>query len=99
MNARGASVLLLVLLACGRRAPPPKEASTAGHVASAAALPGAPSFVSSPGAEPGTPIDAPALDDAEVVACIVGRFAKLTFPKPEGGIVTVVYPIIFAPAH
>ncbi len=39
----------------------------------------------------------PAFPDADVVACVVARFATLTFPKPEGGIVTVVYPIVFNP--
>jgi hypothetical protein len=37
------------------------------------------------------------LPDPDVIACIVKGFADLSFPKPEGGIVTVVYPIAFAP--
>jgi hypothetical protein len=37
------------------------------------------------------------LPDADVVACVVKQFATLVFPPPEGGIVTVVYPIIFTP--
>jgi outer membrane biosynthesis protein TonB len=37
------------------------------------------------------------LADAEVVACIVNTFAALSFPQPEGGVVTVVYPIAFRP--
>jgi hypothetical protein len=37
------------------------------------------------------------LADKDVVACVVGAFAPITFPKPEGGIVTVVYPIQFSP--
>ena len=37
------------------------------------------------------------LPDASVVRCVVRAFYGLTFPKPEGGIVTVVYPISFAP--
>jgi hypothetical protein len=35
------------------------------------------------------------LADDRVVSCVVRRFADLSFPKPEGGIVTVVYPIVF----
>lgn len=38
------------------------------------------------------------LPDANVVACVVRAFYGLTFPAPEGGIVTVVYPIVFSPA-
>jgi hypothetical protein len=33
--------------------------------------------------------------DAQMIACIVDDVAKLNFPQPEGGIVTVVYPIVF----
>lgn len=36
------------------------------------------------------------LPDPDVVACVLARFGELTFPKPDGGIVTVVYPIMFA---
>ena len=32
-----------------------------------------------------------------VVQCVVRGFGNLSFPQPEGGIVTVVYPIIFSP--
>ena len=38
------------------------------------------------------------LPDAEVVACIVRIFSQLRFPAPEGGVVTVVYPIMFSPS-
>jgi hypothetical protein len=34
------------------------------------------------------------LPDLEVVDCVLKAFYKLGFPKPEGGIVTVVYPIM-----
>lgn len=37
------------------------------------------------------------LPDTAVVACVVRSFGNLTFPQPEGGIVTVVYPIDFSP--
>ncbi|HWZ87293.1 MAG TPA: AgmX/PglI C-terminal domain-containing protein, partial [Polyangiaceae bacterium] len=37
------------------------------------------------------------MPDAEVSRCIVGRFAKLHFPRPQGGILTVVYPMMFKP--
>ncbi|WP_052375832.1 AgmX/PglI C-terminal domain-containing protein [Chondromyces apiculatus] len=39
------------------------------------------------------------LPDQEVVACVVGVFKGLSFPKPEqGGVVTVTYPVKFATA-
>ena len=37
------------------------------------------------------------MPDGGVVSCIVRAFADLSFPKPERGIVTVVYPIMFSP--
>ncbi len=37
------------------------------------------------------------MPDANVVNCTVRAFYGLSFPKPEGGIVTVTYPIMFAP--
>ncbi len=37
------------------------------------------------------------LSSPEVVACIVAVFKSLKFPQPEGGIVTVVYPLNFSP--
>jgi tetratricopeptide (TPR) repeat protein len=37
------------------------------------------------------------LPDVSVVQCIVRGFSGLAFPQPEGGVVTVSYPIIFAP--
>ncbi len=37
------------------------------------------------------------LPDPKVIACIERGFEELVFPRPEGGIVTVVYPIIFSP--
>jgi hypothetical protein len=38
------------------------------------------------------------LPNAGVVSCVVRAFSNLSFPEPEGGIVTVVYPIIFTAA-
>jgi hypothetical protein len=35
--------------------------------------------------------------DAEVVSCTLKAFYDLEFPPPANGIVTVVYPIMFAP--
>lgn len=35
--------------------------------------------------------------DPKVVACVVRAFQKLSFPAPEGGTVSVVYPIEFSP--
>jgi hypothetical protein len=37
------------------------------------------------------------MPDPKVVACVVRGFGALKFPKPEGGMVTVVYPIQFNP--
>ncbi len=39
------------------------------------------------------------LPDIAVVSCVVRGFGNLSFPQPEGGIVTVVYPIIFNPGE
>jgi hypothetical protein len=36
------------------------------------------------------------LPDDDVVACVVRAFGSLSFPQPEGGIVTVVYPLVFS---
>lgn len=41
----------------------------------------------------------PLMPDKDVVACVVRGFEMLTFPKPEGGIITVVYPINFSPSE
>lgn len=37
------------------------------------------------------------MPDSGVVQCVVGAYYGLSFPQPEGGIVTVVYPIMFSP--
>ncbi len=37
------------------------------------------------------------LPDSNVVGCVVKAFYGLSFPKPEGGIVTVQYPIMLQP--
>jgi len=37
------------------------------------------------------------LPDAKASACVVDAFKTLEFPKPEGGVVSVVYPITFEP--
>jgi TonB family protein len=41
-------------------------------------------------------LDESTLDD-DVTNCVVDGFRKLKFPRPEGGVVTVVYPINFSP--
>ena len=38
------------------------------------------------------------LPDQGVVKCVVRGFGNLSFPEPEGGLVTVVYPILFTPS-
>jgi TonB family protein len=46
----------------------------------------------------GAPLDGGSdLPDKAVVSCVLRAFASLSFPEPEGGIVTVVYPVIFSP--
>ncbi|TKD12499.1 AgmX/PglI C-terminal domain-containing protein [Polyangium fumosum] len=50
-----------------------------------------------PTAEFATERAEPLLPDEKVVACVVGAFEKLVFPAPEGGTVTVMYPIQFSP--
>ena len=37
------------------------------------------------------------LPDANAIQCIVDGFSKLAYPAPEGGFVTVVYPVEFSP--
>jgi len=37
------------------------------------------------------------IPDAAVIACVVRRFRSLVFPAPNGGSVTVSYPILFNP--
>jgi hypothetical protein len=39
------------------------------------------------------------IPDQGVISCVVRGFGNLSFPQPEGGIVTVVYPIIFNPGE
>ncbi|MDC3958586.1 AgmX/PglI C-terminal domain-containing protein [Polyangium jinanense] len=42
--------------------------------------------------------DSPAtLPDPDVVKCVIAAVETLTFPAPEGGVVKVVYPIMFSP--
>jgi hypothetical protein len=36
------------------------------------------------------------MSDPAVSACVVRAFYGLSFPQPEGGIVTVTYPIRFS---
>jgi hypothetical protein len=37
------------------------------------------------------------LPDCDAVRCVRDNFLPLLFPKPEGGIITEVYPIMFSP--
>jgi hypothetical protein len=39
------------------------------------------------------------LPDASVVKCVIQAYYGLSFPEPEGGIVTVSYPIMFSPGQ
>ncbi len=37
------------------------------------------------------------IPDENVRRCVVSSFAALSFPPPDSGVVTVVYPIVFSP--
>jgi outer membrane biosynthesis protein TonB len=37
------------------------------------------------------------MPDQNVVQCVARSFMSLSFPSPDGGIVTVVYPLVFTP--
>lgn len=39
------------------------------------------------------------LPDQSVVQCVVRSFGNLSFPQPDNGVVTVVYPIMFSPGE
>jgi hypothetical protein len=39
------------------------------------------------------------MPDPAVVACIVGEYGQMRFPRPEAGIVTVVHPVTFSPGN
>jgi hypothetical protein len=39
------------------------------------------------------------LPDQGVVGCVVRGFQNLSFPQPEGGLVTVTYPLVFTPGE
>jgi hypothetical protein len=39
------------------------------------------------------------MPDPAVVACIVGEYGQMRFPRPEAGVVTVVYPVTFSPGN
>ncbi|AKV02002.1 hypothetical protein AKJ09_08665 [Labilithrix luteola] len=54
--------------------------------------------VSDPAVGSTGPGDVP-LPDAEVTACVAARLKMLRFPEPNGGIVRVVYPIVFHPGN
>jgi len=43
--------------------------------------------------------DGSTLPDKDAVACVFAGYRKLVFPQPEGGIVTVIYPIKFLPSE
>jgi hypothetical protein len=41
--------------------------------------------------------DCPTLPDPAVIDCVVKAFGALRFPKPSGGFITVIYPIMYTP--
>jgi hypothetical protein len=70
-----------------------------GHVAKAEAVDPAQSVLPLPAATVDPSSGLQRIADPAVEACIVARFSSLVFPAPEGGIVTVVYPIVFNPGE
>lgn len=54
------------------------------------------SEVAPQGGSPSSPASA-RMPDRAVVSCVLDEFKKIIFPRPEGGIVNVVYPIQFSP--
>jgi hypothetical protein len=38
------------------------------------------------------------LPDADVKACVLRAFSRMTFPQPQGGVVEVTYPVVLKPA-
>jgi hypothetical protein len=44
-----------------------------------------------------TTTDRTTMPDPKVTECVLSHFRGLRFPAPDGGIVTVVYPLVFAP--
>ena len=50
------------------------------------------------GSVKGAPTDGGSdLPDQNVVQCVIRAFQNLSYPQPEGGIVSVTYPLIFSP--
>jgi hypothetical protein len=45
-----------------------------------------------------TSTDDTTMPNADVVRCVVAVFKSMKFPQPEGGSVTIVYPLIFSAA-
>ena len=39
------------------------------------------------------------LPDQSVISCVVRNFTQLSFPKPDDGVATVIYPLLFTPAE
>jgi TonB family protein len=50
------------------------------------------------GAVPSASDAGSSMPDREVVSCVVGVLRRTSFPKPDGGIVTVTYPFTFKAA-
>ncbi len=44
-----------------------------------------------------TRVDSSTMGDTTVEQCLASSFARLTFPEPDEGTVSVVYPIVFSP--
>jgi hypothetical protein len=56
-------------------------------------------IIGADGAVTGTSDHGSDLPDPGAMSCIVNGFRELRLPEPEGGIVTVVYPIMFSPSR
>ncbi len=49
------------------------------------------------GAVASASLESSSMPDEQVNSCVVRAFYGLSFPQPEGGIVTVMYPFVFSP--
>jgi hypothetical protein len=50
------------------------------------------------GSVEGVTVERSTLNDAAMTACVTGVFSALKFPGSDGGIATIIYPVVFAPA-
>jgi hypothetical protein len=49
------------------------------------------------GSVEGVTVERSTISDAAMTTCVTGVFGALKFPSSDGGIATVIYPVVFAP--